>query len=57
MVNQLVMLWSQKGGTPQQLFDFYYGISTDHVPRWLAVLTAPLMPKGHGSQPPKKNQA
>ena len=45
LVNQLVMLWFQRGATPQQLFDFYYGIRTDHVPRWLATLTAPLMPK------------
>lgn len=43
LVNQLVMLWFQFGATPQQLFDFYYGISSDEVPRWLAVLTASLL--------------
>ena len=57
LVNQLVMLWYQHGGgTPQQLFDFYYGIRTDHVPGWLAVLTAPLMPKGHGAAAAKENK-
>lgn len=45
LVNQLVMLWFQRGATPQQLFDFYYGIRTDHVPGWLLTLTAPLMRK------------
>jgi hypothetical protein len=44
LVNQLVMIWySQFGATPKQVFDFYYGIRTDHVPRWLLVLTEPLM--------------
>ena len=43
LVNQLVMLWYQRGATPRQLFDFYYGVRTEHVPAWLTCLTAPLM--------------
>lgn len=46
LVNQLVMIWYRFGGTAQELFDFYYGIDSDRAPRWLMVLTAPLL-RGH----------
>eukprot|EP01062_Namystynia_karyoxenos_P047797 TRINITY_DN36181_c0_g1_i2.p2 TRINITY_DN36181_c0_g1~~TRINITY_DN36181_c0_g1_i2.p2 ORF type:complete len:381 (+),score=139.96 TRINITY_DN36181_c0_g1_i2:93-1145(+) len=45
LINQIVMLWYQFGATPQQLFDFYYGKQSAHVPWWIHILSAPLMPK------------
>lgn len=43
MTNQIVMIWFRFGASPRELFDFYYGVRSDHVPRWLRMLTAPLM--------------
>lgn len=43
LVNQLVMIWYRFGATAQELYDFYYGVRSDHVPQWLSILTAPLL--------------
>jgi hypothetical protein len=32
LVNQAVMLWYRQGGTPQQLFDFYYNKDARQAP-------------------------
>jgi len=39
LVNQLTMIWYFSGATPQQIFDFYYGKKSDHVPRWMQFFT------------------
>jgi len=43
LVNQMVMLWYRFGATPQELYNFYYGIPSANVPSLLRALTAPLL--------------